>query len=173
MNKIEEEQSLDLWLKYEPEIRRFCNIKLYRFPDEVDDVVSEIFTAFWTTCKDGKTINYPRQWLYTVARNYVNKAFKRIYKDQENIVGLSDKEYILPYTHDSLLEIEAKEYCEILIEKTEKLLTDDEKRIMDLYNKGMQLKEIAVIMGSTYPAIKQKHYRSVNKVKKIVEKLNK
>lgn len=172
MNKTEEEQVLDLWLKYEPEIKRFCSIRLNRFPDEVDDVVSEIFTAFWTTCKADKIIHYPRQWLYAVANNQINRAFKRIYKDRENVVSLSDNEYLLPYSNNTTNEIELEEYREFLETETEKVLTDDEKKIVDLYNKGMKLKEIAVIMESTYSAVKQKHYRAVNKLKNIVKKLN-
>lgn len=35
----------EIWEKYKPQLQKLCAIKLKSYPDEVDDVISEVFLA--------------------------------------------------------------------------------------------------------------------------------
>lgn len=53
---MDKDKILDIWLEYEPYIRKLCNYKLKSMPDYIDDCVQDVFLALNETIKRGIVI---------------------------------------------------------------------------------------------------------------------
>lgn len=171
MEVKDEKLYIDLWNQCKSEIQRLCYIKLKGFPYDIEDTMSEIFIAFWEKDLKNDSPNNLKAWLYVVANNMINLKFREIYKDRENTVDLEDNEVDLLYSPDFVSNVENKELYNLLKSDIENRLSEGEQYFINLiYEDGMRLKEVAKIFGISYKATKQKHYRIINKIKKISKK---
>lgn len=162
-----------LWLKNEPKLRRLCTYKLSNHPDEVEDILSEAALIFWTAIINGKTIEYPDSWLYSVVNNLIKKKYTEINIEKEHRVILNEgnlKTYNLSvgYEFENLLLTD--ELIEKFSMEIESFLSPDEKQLYEyVYEEKLRMKEIAVRISSTESAVKQKNYRLHRKVKRLVK----
>lgn len=164
-------QCAELWNKYEPDLRRLCGLKLQSYADEIDDVISETFLALCKKVTESGPPENPKAWLYGTANNLINLKFRKLYRAKEKTVSLSDKEYELPYSHDFAEEIEDNLLIEELKSELEKELSEQEKALLRyIYDDGLKMKKIAEILHTTEAAVKQKHYRLCNKIRKTASK---
>lgn len=172
INKIAQE----LWDEYEPVIRRLCYQKLSRYPQEAEDVKSEVYLALMNALHDeSKEITSYKSWLYSVARNLINKKYEEINRRKRKFVSLNDINYShrLYYEVDMLEPVVSDEEIMNLKKEIEGELSNDENTLLDLiYRKKNKHKKIAKKLKTTEDAITQRNYRLKRNVKsKVREKI--
>ena len=171
MNVDEKRICAEIWESHEPLIRKICSIKLKSSPNEIDDVVSDVFLALCKQVSESGAPEKPREWLCGTLRNMLNKKYTAIYKIRENETSLSDEEFRLPLNNDDINRKENEIYIEELMKLFDNKLNDSDLELLDyIFNHGLKSKKIAVLKNTTEAAIKQKRYRLYLKLRKIVRK---
>lgn len=167
-----EAQCAELWRQYEPYLRRFCWLHLQSHPDEIDNVISEIFLALCRKLSSDEPLIHPQAWLYKTADHVIQAKYRAIYKEREKAIRFSDREYSLPYAQNFAEEVENELFVEELQQKLDKELSPQEKELLRyIYEDQLKMKEIAGILHTTESAVKQKHYRLCHKIRGIAKKL--
>ena len=169
MKTKEKETCTELWDTHKDRIHQLCSIKLRSCPNEVEDVVSEVFLSLCKKVAESDVPEKPKEWLYGTFRNLLNKTYKNAYSSRENETSFSESEIELPYTHDDIRSKETEMYVEEL--RNAGILNNDELELIDLiYYKNLRYKEIAELKNTTESAIKQKHYRVIRKLRNVSKK---
>ncbi len=75
----------EIWDEYGPLVKRLCYQRLSSAPQEAEDVISEICLALLNTLYDGKDIEHPKSWLYSVSRNLINKNMKSLTEGEKDL----------------------------------------------------------------------------------------
>lgn len=167
MNAIENEVCVRVWIENEPRIRKICELKLNSCPDEIDDVISELFLAFFKKMSKDGLPEKPKGWLYATLNNIINMKYREIYKLREREKRLSDEEFELSFEVDVIGEKIDEIYDGEIKDKLKELLTEDEYHlIFSVYFDGMKMSEYARLHNSTEAAVRQKHYRICRKLRK-------
>ena len=172
MEKLKNSICETLWLENEPALRRLCRVKMQSHPDEIDDVISEVFLVMCQNVSEDNIPERPKAWLYSVLNNIIKTKYRKIYRLQDKQVSLSEAEYELPFEcSDGGIEEKIDElYSGEMRSKFKSLLTEEEYQIIkSIHYDGLKMKEIAQMNNSTESAIKQKHYRICNKLRKILK----
>lgn len=174
MNTIQNGICTELWNEYEPQLRKICRVKLRSCPDEIDDVISEVFLALCQkTDKDGLP-EKPKPWLYGTLNNIINLKYREVYKIKEKQESIENKDFELPFEENGIEEKIDEIYNNEIKDKLKSFLSEDEYQIINyIYFKKLKMKEIAALLGSTESAIKQKHYRICNKLRKAAKEFEK
>lgn len=162
-------RALEIWLEYEPIVRRLCYKRLSSSPQEAEDVISEICLALMNTIYDGKEITNPKSWLYSVSRNLINKKYEELNRRKRRFVSLDDYSYChkLSYEIDMLEPYVSDEEIMTIKKEIEGELSGDENSLLDLiYRKKKKQKKIAKRYKTTENAIKQRNYRLKRDIKK-------
>lgn len=139
--------------------------------NEIDDVISETYLALCEHTKKQGLPSNPTAWLYSVLNRRINEKFRQLYKDKNNRIQIDDI-YELPFEIDFEEEILKK----IPIDKLKKYLlselTDSELELYKyIYMKNLKYKQISEKMSISESAVKQRHYRLCNKIKKSAKKI--
>ncbi len=158
----------EIWLKYENDIRSLFISKGIYDPNVIDDLASSVCFALCQSVENGEEILNPQAWLMVVSRNKMNMYFRTLGRTREHIVNESPEDCVLEFTVDVsdelLTDFSIVELREII--QTE--LTDDEKAIVKyIYFDELTMRQISEITGISESAVKQKHYRLCNKLKKL------
>lgn len=164
INKI----ALELWEEYGPDIRKLCYMKLSNYPQDAEDVSSEIYLALLNTLYDDKIIENPKSWLYSVTRNLINKKYKELTQRRKRYVSLNDINYChrLSYEIDMLEPRVSEEKIMDIKKEIEGELSPDENSLLDLfYRKKKKHKKIAKKLNTTENAVKQRNYRLKRNIK--------
>lgn len=162
---------IEIWNDYEPKLRKICNVKMSNHPDYIDDVMQEVFLALLKKVKNSLPDN-PKAWLYAVLTNTINREYRKLYSHQKNIISIDDMQIDLPYENDfSDLYVDHAFLDEFKKTLENELSKDDKEFIYYIYEKRLKMKEIADILDSTESAVKQRHYRLINKIRKMVNKI--
>lgn len=163
----------EIWEQYKSRLQKLCMMKLSHYPDEVDDVISDVFLALCEQVEKRGVPEKPKAWLYGTFNNILNSKYREIYKARQKYVRLLDQEYKLPYSAElSGKDILDKIYGEELQNFLKAELNENEYRLVQyIYYDKMKMAEIAVLENSTEAAIKQRHYRLCNKLRWLAEKL--
>ena len=170
MEIFEEKSYIEIWNKYKPQLVKISSIKLRNYPDEVEDVVQEVFLALVKKMNNSGLPDNPKAWLYGTLNNIINQKYRQIYKKRENEESLSSQVYELPLLYDSVEEKIDEIYYEEIKDNLKQLLSDDEYELIHyVHFQKLKMKEIAQILGTTESAVKQKHYRICNKLRKIIK----
>ena len=82
-------EAQEIWIKYEPYIRRLCNFKLSSCPERAEDCVQDVFLALLAAMKKGYVIRERKAWLTAVAWNKIRDVYDEINREQEKTVPLS------------------------------------------------------------------------------------
>ena len=160
-----------LWAQYEPRLRVICEVKLKSMPDEIDDVISEVFTALCERLEKYGLPDNMQTWLYGTLNNKINLKYREIYQKRENEQALSEKEIEVPYEQrETVIDEKIDEIYndEIKARLLELLHKDEYELIVAVYYEHMTHREIALKTGTTAAAIKQKHYRIMKKLRNIL-----
>ena len=174
MNVDETKICNEIWDKYKPQLQKLCAYKLKRCPDEVDDVISEVFLALCEQIEKRDVPENPKAWLYATFNNILNSTYREIYKEKAKYVSLYDNETNLPYTTDISNKVFDKIYNDELWQILKNELSENECRLIKyIYYDKLKMAEIASLEGSTEAAIKQKHYRLCNKLRRLADKIEK
>lgn len=160
----------ELWQAYEPQLHRLCRYQMKKYPDDADDVISEVYLALCKQVSQSGPPDHPKAWLYGTLNNLVAAKFKQIYKDSQRHVSLDAMEMDLPFDDSFEDIVHDKVVLAALQKRLNQVLTVEELQLIEyIYTDARSMKEIAALTGSTPAAVKQKHYRLVKKIKKIAK----
>ncbi|MDE6019583.1 MAG: sigma-70 family RNA polymerase sigma factor [Ruminococcus sp.] len=162
----------EIWEAYKPRLQKLCMLKLSNYPDEVDDVISEVFLALCEQIEKRGIPDKPKAWIYGTFNNILNSKYREIYKAREKYVNLLDHEYKLPYLFDvHSKDILDRIYGDELQHFLRIELNENEYRLVQyIYYDKLKMSEIAALENSTEAAIKQRHYRLCNKLRWLAKK---
>jgi len=154
-------------------VKRLCEYKLRSCPDEIDDVISEVYLAFISIVHNNKIPDNPKAWLYGVANNIIKRKYSQINKQKQFSISLSSQDIydielaVFPDLSDEMIS-DAD-----IVSMTDKIfscLSDEEQQILTYFHyENKAIKEIAAVMGKSESVVKQKHYRLCLKVKRLVK----
>ena len=163
MNENQRKICTEIWQEYESQLRKICKIKLQSHPNEIDDVMSEVSLALCKQIKKYGEPNKPKQWLYATLNNIINLKYRELYKFKEKQESLENNDFELPFEENGIES------------KIEEIYNNEirDKLHSYIYFDRLKMKEIANIIGSTESAVKQKHYRICNKLRKSAKKFEK
>lgn len=158
-----------LWNKYYKPIYAYCRNLMGSHLNDIDDVVSETFSALWMSMvKDVEIICMPR-WLVGTARKKIYKKYGENAFRNSVFVSLSnsDIENRLPSNNFDIDEARlTDERIEEINEKAEQMLSKKEQNLLEmLYDMHMSHEEIADELGTSANATKQRVYRINYKIK--------
>lgn len=174
MNADENRICNEIWDKYKSQLQNLCMVKLNNYPDEVDDVISEVFLALCEQIVKRGVPEKPKAWLYGTFNNILNSKYREIYKAREKHISLLDQEYKLPCVWNANNNIINRIYEDELQQFLEDELNENEYRLVQyIYYDKLKMSEIAVLENSTEAAIKQRHYRLCNKLRWLANKFEK
>ncbi|SMD34041.1 RNA polymerase sigma-70 factor, ECF subfamily [Reichenbachiella faecimaris] len=109
-------------------------------------------------------------WLYRIATNETNRHFR---DNKRRLLSLEDQKVSLVMTCSELDEVDMEQKQRVLAELISEL-EDEEIRILELkFFETKNFKEIAFILDKKESAVKMKMYRSLDKLKRRYEKMNK
>ncbi len=161
-----------IWNECQDSIRKLCEIKLSSSPEAAEDVFSEVYIAFMEAVKSGRTIAYPKAWLYKVANNLIIKKYEELRIQRERTVSFNEKREellslaIIPDMTDCIItDADIQKTADEIISS---LSEEDQKLLKFFHEDNMSLREIAEIFGKTESAVKQQHYRLCKRIKKAV-----
>lgn len=174
MNENQRKICTEIWQEYESQLRKICKIKLQSHPNEIDDVMSEVSLALCKQIKKYGEPNKPKQWLYATLNNIINLKYRELYKFKEKQESLENNDFELPFEENGIESKIEEIYNNEIRDKLSTFLSNDEYIIIKyIYFDRLKMKEIADIIGSTESAVKQKHYRICNKLRKLAKKFEK
>ncbi len=147
---------------------RFCLIRVSD-REQALDLVQEIFTRFWQTMnQEGRYIDYPRAFLFTVARNAIIDWYRK--KKSISLESMADPETDEPYEAiqdsdlmDSKLEGEGR----FLISAISKLSSGHRDAIYLRFVEGLSPPEIAKILGISTNATSVRITRGIEELRKL------
>ncbi|MCM1363625.1 MAG: sigma-70 family RNA polymerase sigma factor [Faecalibacterium sp.] len=171
MEKLKNDICEKLWLENEASLRKICRVKMQSHPDIIDDIISDTFLALCQYVSENNNVpNIPKAWLYGTLNNIINQKYRKIYKTEKSKTSLSEKEYNLHFTSGGIEDKIDEIYSYQIKDKLKYLLNDDEYQIIKyIHYDELKVKDVAKILNSTESAIKQKHYRICNKLRKIIK----
>ena len=163
----------NIWKESFVGIRRLCEYKLRSRPDEVDDVISEVYLALITAVHNKKAPTNPKAWLYAVANNIIKIKYSQMNKDKHSSISMSSQDIddielaVFPDLSDEMI---SDADIVSIADKIFLSLSDEEQQILTYFHyENKSIKEIAAVMGKSESAVKQKHYRLCWKVKRLVK----
>ncbi len=170
MNESQKQLCAELWERYEPQLRRMCNVRLIGPEEDKDEVLSETFFILCKKIDQDGEIEYPQAWLYGTLNNLLKQKYTENNKSKVTYVA-EYREIGLPYEYDLLDEIFDQETLEELKAVLKEELTDEEKQLLYyIIYENKTYKEIALLTASNENSVKQRKYRLFGKIKKLAKK---
>lgn len=170
MNESQRQLCAELWERYEPQLRKVCNVKLVGPDEDKEEVLSEAFLILCKKIDEDGDIEYPQAWLYATLNNLIKQKYTENTKSKVFYVA----EYAdigLPYEYDPLDEVFDRETLEEIRDILKAELTDEEKQLLYyIIYENKPYKEIALFTASNENSIKQRKYRLWGKIKKLAAK---
>jgi len=162
----------ELVKRYEPAIRRavrfrLANSQLSRLFDSMD-ICQSVMASFFVRVAAGQyDIEQPEQLvklLGAVARNKLvcqSRAQQRQRRDyRRNEGGIADEEQMVDQNPSPSVQIASRE----LLERAERLLSPDERALVESRKEGLEWNVIAERQGGTPEALRKKLARAVDRV---------
>lgn len=113
MNESQKQLCAELWERYEPQLRKVCNIKLAGPKEDKDEILSEVFLILCKKIDQEGEIEYPQAWLYGTLNNLLKQKYTENSKSKVTYVA-KYSDIGLPYEYDPLDEIFDRETLEEL-----------------------------------------------------------
>lgn len=161
------------WDAYYNDVYAYCFKKLGDNPEDVEDIVQEVFAVLWLNMLKETKISKVKPWLVATAKNKIYKKYVENAKKRKRETALDDvnSAFLLKKAFDIDEERMQDYVIEDIYEKANSLLKEDEQELLEmLYDKRMSHEEIAGLFGTTANAVKQRAYRSNVKMKLYVTK---
>lgn len=159
-----------LWKECEPNLRGICNRKLSSYPSEIDDVIGDTYLALCNAVSKGTELDNPKAWLYGTLNNIIKLKYAELDRKKKTYIRLERVENELFYDVDfDSRELSDETLNGIKDEIVDELLDSERTLLILVYEKKLKFKEISVILNTTEPAIKQKHYRLKRKIKMLAK----
>ncbi len=172
MNSEERIECEKVWNQYIALMHKMCNLKLQSMPDEIEDVISEVFLAF---CEKVETSGFPqdsKKWLYGTLNNIILKRYRSAGYKKEKTVDIPDIEG-MKFNNDSKIEdIDDAFFVESIKKMCDEQLKGKEKQLFQyVFVDNMKMKDIAEVLHTSETAVRQKYYRLCLHIRKIVDKM--
>lgn len=139
--------------------------------DEIDDVVSETYLALCEHTKKHGLPSNPTAWLYSVLYRRINNKFREIYKQTKNTAGLDEAQTLqleIDFDEEMLKSVSIDKLKNELLSQ----LTPQELELYELiYIEKENYFKIAEHYSTSQGAVKQRHYRLCDKIKKSAKNL--
>ncbi len=154
-------------------IKRLCEYKLRSCPDEIDNVISDVYLAFISAVHNKKAPDNPKAWLYAVANNIIKKKYSQINKQKQSNISMSSQDIdnielaVFPDLSDEMI---SDADIMFMADKIFSQLSLEEQQILTYFHhKNKSIKEIVDIINKSESAVKQKHYRLCLKVRRLIK----
>ncbi len=158
-----------LYDRYAPKVFGKC-LALLKDRAEAEDATQEIFIKVFSKLGSFDERSKFSTWLYSITYNLCIDRLRRKKKERELFSQESDdetKEVVEEVNDRELMEMELSRLKMVL----ERIPEGDKMLLLMKYLDGMQIKEIAEILGKTESAIKMRIKRAKFKARKIYETL--
>lgn len=145
-------------------IFRYCYFRISD-REQALDLTQEAFIRLWDAFAEGKKLDNPRAFLFTVARNLIIDYYRK--KKSLSLDALaenSENKYDPPSNISEIVNAEAR----YLIEKIQELDPPYRQAIYLRYVEEMMPKEIAEITGESVNTISIRITRGMEKLRKLV-----
>lgn len=166
MHDISKKLCEKIWYEYETQLEKICRIRLRGLESEVDDVISEVFTALCVKFeRDGAPEN-AKAWLYATLNNTISQKIRDVCKVRENISSVPLDEIDLRFTNSistsAFKSVSADEFCKVV----KSIITEEDYQLIeDLYINDIKPSEIAERLGLSENAVRQRGYRICAKLR--------
>ena len=166
MNDIQREICARLWEQYEPALRTVCRLKLQNHPEDVEEIIGEVFAILCERYDRGEPPENPGGFLFGALNNLLREKYRELEKEKI-VVSVGDA--MLQITPDErvLRELTERLDDEAVWSRLREILSETDYEIIYLhYYERMRLKEIAQRCGMTELAVRQRHHRACRRLKK-------
>ena len=146
---------------------RFC-VNRVSDREQALDLVQETFTKFWKTLLDGATIDYPRSFLFTIARNGIIDWYRK--KKSISLESMADPETgesYEPFSDEMAADLKLGAEGRFLIDKIGKLGAGYRDVVYLRYVEGLSPPEIAKILDLSVNATSVRITRGVEELRKL------
>lgn len=164
----------NIWLEYEPYVRRFCEYKLQSLPHLVDDCVADVFLDFLTDLKKGKKIAHTKSYLTAIASNKVKDIYEKNSKESMLFVPYEEQRIDSDFfeeMHTKAFRVEDSKISELKAMVFECLDSEEAALMYDRYSLKLSVCEIANKYETTENNIYQRLFRLKHKTRSIVKNL--
>jgi RNA polymerase sigma-70 factor (ECF subfamily) len=157
-----------IYMAYEPEIRRFIYVEARRDAEITADIAQNTWEnafRYLHTLQDKDAV---RAWLYTIARNEAKRYFARHgvrFYDQALSLHDADGMAFDPQDEAETLFPETLADTEFLVKLMNRLPKDEQQLIMLHYYYGLSLRDIADLYGANYNTLKSITRRAIAKLR--------
>lgn len=153
----------EIYNEYKSPIYKFCLVKLNGNSSYAEDCMQNTFTVLYKKMQNGEEILNYRAYLYKIANNFILKTIEANAKNNSRLVPIDD------YTDkavDNRESIDSNLDYQLLNDRLNKLLTDDEQRLLKLkYIYDMTIEQTAQQFGITPQAAAKRLQRLREKIK--------
>lgn len=171
MNSEQQAQCEEVWKKYIALLRRMCYLKLRSMPDEIDDVISDVFLALCAKVDASGMPPNPKKWLYITLNNIILKKYRTVGAARARTVDIEDMEG-LPTECGEIADIDDSAFAESVKKAFSEQLKEKEKVLFHyVFEENMKIKEIAALLQTGENAVRQSYYRLCLHMREIVEKM--
>ncbi|MBQ7296250.1 MAG: sigma-70 family RNA polymerase sigma factor [Clostridia bacterium] len=158
----------EIWQANFDNIYAYCERKMKSCPNDLDDVVSDVFTALWESILKGTEIVDATHWLLGTAYRRICKAYSEHNLRKTKMVSFSSKIENMVVKSEYSIDDERMqpEIIEEIFLMADELLSVKEHELVEMfYDKRMSHEEIAKKLGTTTNGVKQRLYRAKCKLR--------
>lgn len=157
----------DIYALYSDAVFRFCRVRVSD-REQALDITQDTFSRFWQSLVEGNKIDYPRAFLFTIARNAIIDWYRK--KKTVSLEAMEDPETEEPYEYisdsamlDSRLEGEGR----FLLDKISGLSRGNRDAIYLRFIEGLSPPEIGEILDISTNAASVRINRGIEELRKL------
>jgi RNA polymerase sigma-70 factor (ECF subfamily) len=132
------------------------------------DITQEVFSRLWQSMIDGKDIEYPKTFLFTIARNIIIDWYRK--KKSVSLEGLANIETDEPYepvADDAETTLRMGAEGRFLIDKIGRLSSGYRDAVYLRFVEGLSPTEISRIIGTSVNATSVRINRGIDELRKL------
>lgn len=165
--------------QYREQLIRYCSQYFDCEYEYAEDCVQDAYIALYDNLSRGIEISNYKSWLYKVVLNYKNKAVKdKIKRNELDFLNNEEKDYVLnntlsyePDFVENMITDETIEERLLIILSS--LNRNEQYLYFAHYHDKKNLKVIALEMGISHTAARQRHVELIKKIKKMIKEYEK
>lgn len=146
---------------------RFC-VSRVSDREQALDLTQETFTKFWKSMNDGAEIDYPRTFLYTIARHSIIDWYRK--KKSVSLEGMNNPETDEPFEplpDDAETDLGLKNEGRFLVSKIHELSKGHRDAVYLRFVEGLSPPEIGKIIGISSNAASVRVNRGIEELRKL------
>lgn len=166
MERGTQKQLFKQWYdEYADAIFRFCFVKTSN-TEQAEDLVQETFMRFWQSLRDGKEMQHPRAYLYTIAGNLVIDWYRK--KKADSLDALQDAGFD-PKDTKSVSPLQFAEHAEV-VRVLAQLEDDDRMVLLMRFIEGLEPRDIAEILEVSANVVSVRINRALKRAGALLQK---